>query len=95
MFQGPTRISILAVFSIAVLASLGIELWRKPDGRILYWTRLGLMGSIAITIGLILGLLVLTDVKVTYIRAMAMMSRFRYRILYYPSDHTNQSVGWQ
>lgn len=76
MFQGPTRLSILAVFAMVVLASIGIEQWRSPTGRTLYWTRLGLMGSIAITIGLILGWLLLTDVKVTYIRAMAMMSVF-------------------
>ncbi len=74
MFQAPTRISIWAVFSMAVLAGLGIETWCKPEGRTLYWTRLGLMGSIAISIGLIIGWMVLSEVELTAIRSLAMTS---------------------
>lgn len=74
MFQAPTRISIWAVFSMPVLAGIGIETWRKPEGRTLYWTRLGLMGSVAISIGLVIGWMVLSEVELTAIRSLAMTS---------------------
>ncbi|MCS6907592.1 MAG: hypothetical protein RML93_06905 [Anaerolineales bacterium] len=44
LFQAPTRISIVAQFGLAVLAAIGIDLWEAPQGRILYWTRLGTAG---------------------------------------------------
>ncbi len=51
MFQAPTRLMILVVFSLAVLAAYSADGWRRPYGRALYWTRLSLMGSIAIVAG--------------------------------------------
>jgi hypothetical protein len=50
MFQGPARFSILAVFSLALLAGIGTEFWRKPAGKALYWTRLGTMGALAVAL---------------------------------------------
>lgn len=48
MFQGPARISLLAVFSLSILAGIGAELWRRPSGKALYWSRLGVMAAVAV-----------------------------------------------
>jgi hypothetical protein len=44
LFQAPTRISLIAQFSLAILAAIGIDLWGTPRGKVLYWTRLGTAG---------------------------------------------------
>ncbi|MGB5843432.1 MAG: YfhO family protein [Anaerolineales bacterium] len=51
MFQAPTRISVLAIFALAILAAIGAESWSRPEGKLLYWLRLGVMAAAAITIG--------------------------------------------
>jgi hypothetical protein len=51
MFQGPTRFSLWAVFALAVLAALGVERWRRPMRRGLYWSRLAAAGAGAIALG--------------------------------------------
>ena len=51
MFQAPTRISIWAVFALALLAGIGTQKWRRPEGRGLYWTRLGTAGAFAVSLG--------------------------------------------
>ena len=40
MFKSPTRFSVWAIFSLVLLAAIGVERWRRPTGRGLYWTRL-------------------------------------------------------
>jgi hypothetical protein len=50
MFQGPARISLLAVFSLSILAGIGTELWHKPSGKALYWARLGVMAAAAVVV---------------------------------------------
>ena len=72
MFQAPTRISIWAVFSLALLAGMGAENWRKPEGRALYWTRLGTAGAFAVSLGAGLAFLGMGDVGPTFIRATAL-----------------------
>lgn len=47
LFQAPTRISLIAQFGLAVLTAIGIDLWEKPQGRTLYWTRLGTAGFLS------------------------------------------------
>jgi hypothetical protein len=59
MFNGPTRWSILAVFSLTMLAGIAAEHWTRPIHRALYWTRLGTAGGVAITCGALAGWLVL------------------------------------
>lgn len=54
MFQAPTRFTLLSVFSLAVLAAYGAENWHRPSGRSLYWTKLSLMGSVAVMVGSVL-----------------------------------------
>lgn len=48
LFQSPTRFSIWLVFALAVLVAFGVDAWRTPTGRGLYWSRLLLAGSIAL-----------------------------------------------
>ncbi|GAB4397395.1 MAG: hypothetical protein OHK0052_19630 [Anaerolineales bacterium] len=55
LFNAPTRWSIWLVFALALLAALGVEHWRRPEKRALYWSRLGTMGAFAVTLGAFLG----------------------------------------
>lgn len=48
MFQGPTRFSVWAVFALSLLAGLGLQHWRPPQGRNLYWSRLAVAGAAAV-----------------------------------------------
>jgi hypothetical protein len=77
MFQAPTRITILAIFSFAILSAIGADSWRRPNGKRLYWLRLGVMAAAAITIGAGIALLLsrwLTwDMRPSFIRATAML----------------------
>jgi hypothetical protein len=47
LFQAPTRMMIWLVFALALLAGRGAARWRAPQGRALYWTRLGAAGAAA------------------------------------------------
>ncbi|MGH2524413.1 MAG: hypothetical protein ACRDH2_18045, partial [Anaerolineales bacterium] len=47
VFQAPARIMIWFVFALALLAGLGADLWQSPQGRALYWTRLGVAGAVS------------------------------------------------
>jgi len=48
MFQAPTRMMVWFVFALALLAGQGVEQWATPQGRALYWTRLGTAGAVAL-----------------------------------------------
>lgn len=71
MFNGPSRFLIWVVFSIAILAGFGVEIWKKPAGRTLKWTRLSIAASAAVTIGAILSQFYLKGVNITFIPAAA------------------------
>jgi hypothetical protein len=77
MFQAPTRISILAVFSLSVLAAIGADSWHRPREKLLYWLRLGIMAAAAITVGAGLALLVSRSltwgIRPSFIRATALL----------------------
>lgn len=77
MFQAPTRISILAVFSLSILAAIGADSWHRPRDRMLYWLRLGIMAAAAITIGAGLALLLSRSfplgIRPSFIRAAALL----------------------
>lgn len=51
LFQAPTRVMVWLVFALALLAGLGVDRWRVPAGRALYWTRLGSMGAATLILG--------------------------------------------
>lgn len=71
MFQAPTRISYLGLFSLIILSGYALSGFRKLQGRALYWARLATMGAFAITAGAMLGWFLLKDIEVTFIRATA------------------------
>jgi hypothetical protein len=74
MFQGPTRFSLWAVFALALLAAVSADRWRKPQGRVLYWTRLGTAGAFAISLGACASAFLFSGVSPAFIRAMALAS---------------------
>ena len=41
LFQAPSRWSLLMIFGLCVLAASYADSWQQPQGRALYWTRLG------------------------------------------------------
>ena len=51
LFQAPTRWLIWGQIALALLAGIGVHAWRRPVGRGLYWTRLGVMGGVAVMLG--------------------------------------------
>jgi hypothetical protein len=73
MFQSPTRWMIWDVFSLSLLAGMGAEGWRRPNGWSLYWTRLATMGAVAVSIGAGLAWHIMGDVSPTFIRATAIL----------------------
>ena len=72
MFQAPTRISFLAIFALLLLSGIGIEEWRRPINRALYWTRLGTMGAFAIMLGSWVAWLVFDEIHPTFVKAMGL-----------------------
>lgn len=73
MFQAPARWMLWGVAALALLAGLGVDGWQRPEGRGLYWTRLGTMGAVAITLGAGLAWTALGEVSPSFIRAIAWM----------------------
>ena len=77
MFQAPTRISILAVFSLSLLSGFGVDSWRRPRDRRLYWLRLGVVAALAITIGAIAAFFISRslawDIKPSLIKSTALL----------------------
>jgi len=71
-FQAPARYLIWAVTGLAILGAYGIERWRCPEKRGLYWLRLATAGAFAVTLGAGLAWLSLDAVKSTFIRATAL-----------------------
>lgn len=71
MFQAPARWMLWAVFALALLAGIGAQRWRRPEKRLLYWTRLGTAGAFSILIGAGLGWWLLGEVSPTFVRATA------------------------
>ena len=72
MFNAPARFLIWLEISFAILAGIGVVYWKKPEGKGLYWLRLGTAGGFAVTLGAFLTLFTVGDVKTTFIRATAL-----------------------
>lgn len=72
MFQAPARFTIWAAFALALLAGFGAHVWRRPQKRALYWTRLGTAGAVAVMLGSGLTWYLMGDVSPTFIRAAAL-----------------------
>ncbi|MCW5873396.1 MAG: YfhO family protein [Anaerolineales bacterium] len=77
MFQGPTRFSLWAVLGLSLLAGFGVQYWRPPVGRGLYWSRLAVAGSVAVLLGALVGAALRGtarfDIPHSYIRAMLVL----------------------
>ena len=71
-FQAPTRFTLWAEFTLALLAGMGVQGWRRPHGRGLYWTRLGTAGAGAITIGAGLAWILMDEISSSFIRSTAL-----------------------
>lgn len=48
LFQSPARWTIWLVIALALLSAYGVDAWRRPTGRALYWSRLAVAGSGAV-----------------------------------------------
>jgi hypothetical protein len=72
LFNAPTRFTIWAIFALSLLAGLGAENWSKPEGRSLYWVRLGTAGAFAVAIGAGLAWLFLGDISPSFVQATAL-----------------------
>ena len=66
IFQAPTRYSLWAEISLAILAGMGIDQLAQVAGRRKYWIRLSAAGCIAVIGGSYIGWKFLTDVKTTF-----------------------------
>ena len=66
LFQAPTRLSIWAELALAILAAIGVDQLKRPEGKRKYWIRLAAAGCVAVIGGSLLGWFVLADVKSTF-----------------------------
>ena len=74
MFQAPTRFSIWLVLAVPLLAGMGISIWKKPEGKWLYWSRLLAAGAVGITLTSIAASFIFrTRVQETFIIGIAEM----------------------
>jgi uncharacterized membrane protein YfhO len=71
LFQAPTRWSILLVFSLALLAGLGVDEWEKGELIKLFWVRLGTVGAITITLVALGSSFLLPDLEESFIPSIA------------------------
>ena len=72
LFQAPTRFTLWAVMGLAILAGFGVNSWRRPEGRRLYWTRLATAGAVAVGIGAGLAWRFMDDIEPTFILPTAL-----------------------
>lgn len=67
LFQAPTRYTIVAEISLALLAGLGANALTKPTGKRLYFMRLAAAGCLSIVAGAVLAGRYLDDVKSSFL----------------------------
>ncbi len=72
MFNAPSRFLVWTAFGLAMLAGLGTDLWKRPTGRGLYWTRLATAGGFAVTLGAGAAWMMMGNVSPSFIRAAAL-----------------------
>jgi hypothetical protein len=100
MFNGPARWLIWSLFGLSLLAAIGVERWRTPTGRGLYWMRLATAGGFAITLGAFLAWAFLSEINSTFIRATAMTGMWALGAglltLFIPTSEKNRRfLTWQ
>jgi hypothetical protein len=72
MFQAPARYLIWLEFALVLLAGMGMDRWRRPSGKALYWTRLATAGAFAVSVGAGLAWYLMGDIRPTFIQATAL-----------------------
>ena len=72
MFQAPARYLIWLEFALVLLAAIGLDRWRRPRGKALYWTRLATAGAFAVSAGAGLAWYLMGDIRPTFIQATAL-----------------------
>ncbi len=72
LFQAPARVLIGLEFILVLMAGCAASSWRRPQGRSLYWTRLGTAGAFAVSLGAGITWAVLGEVSPSMLRATAM-----------------------
>ncbi len=72
MFNAPSRFLVWTAFALAMLAGLGADLWKRPTGRGLYWTRLATAGGFAVTLGAGVAWMMMGNISPSFIRATAL-----------------------
>jgi hypothetical protein len=65
-FQAPTRFSLWAEISLAILAGIGIDQLVPAEGRRKYWMRLAAAGCVAVIGGAVIGWKFLSGVEKTF-----------------------------
>ncbi len=73
MFQAPARWLVWCEFALALLAGLGVDGWRRPQGWGLYWTRMWTIGAFAITVGAGMAWYSMGEISPSFIRSSALM----------------------
>jgi hypothetical protein len=99
MFQAPARITLVAVTSLVILAGLGVDRWKTPTGRTLYWTRLSLAGGVAVMLGAGAAWFALRGVRTTFIRAVTLagiwaVGTAAFSLLHPQEDHPRAWWPW-
>ncbi|NMB70610.1 MAG: YfhO family protein, partial [Bacteroidales bacterium] len=61
LFQAPTRFNLYLAVSGAVLTGYGFDLWKKPVGRWLYWSRLGAMAGMGAVLTSLMAKIILEE----------------------------------
>lgn len=72
MFNAPSRFLVWTAFALAMLTGLGTDLWKRPTGKGLYWTRLASAGGFAVTLGAGAAWIMMGNVSPSFIRAAAL-----------------------
>ena len=98
-FQAPTRYSIWAEISLAIIAGIGIDQLAQVHGKRKYWIRLSAAGCLAVVGGSVLGWLFLTDVNTTFFVPIGLAGVFGFGtamlILFQPEkDHNQRYAFW-
>ena len=72
LFQAPARFMIWVEVALIILFAVAIDRWECPQGKGLYWLRLGTAGAFAVALGAGLAWMTLKGVNLTFIRASAL-----------------------
>lgn len=96
LFQAPSRWNLLLIFSLALLAGRGAEVWKTPEARALYWTRLLTAGAGIIAVASLIGLRLFPDLEPSFIRSFIvsgiLLTTSGLLILFLPKQFVNSKI---